>query len=339
MLAIACLLFVQAGFSQNGDKKNLLFIVTDQQRYDALGFAGNTVIKTPNMDRLAEQGVYFKNAYTPCAVCGPARSSMLTGSRVESTGVNSNEQTYYYDGEGIMTMPTFDEILAENGYHCEYYGKWHAMSSSAEVYKNPVQIAENGSSVFGPGGQSHIWRDELKDLGTAPDPGDGQFVDGMSKWPYLANPLDRYYGMTWQSLLNQGIKHSQPDQHGELLMDVNYTMTAFQAKQTLEAIERLKDSTFSITCSFHFPHSPMLTPQPYYGMYPVEDMIAPVSINDPMNNSPYVSSNSRQKRTEYSDPDKIKYMISEYYGIITEIDDWIGVILDNWIPLVLQKKP
>lgn len=329
MLAIACLLFVQAGFSQNGDKKNLLFIVTDQQRYDALGFAGNTVIKTPNMDRLAEQGVYFKNAYTPCAVCGPARSSMLTGSRVESTGVNSNEQTYYYDGEGIMTMPTFDEILAENGYHCEYYGKWHAMSSSAEVYKNPVQIAENGSSVFGPGGQSHIWRDELKDLGTAPDPGDGQFVDGMSKWPYLANPLDRYYGMTWQSLLNQGIKHSQPDQHGELLMDVNYTMTAFQAKQTLEAIERLKDSTFSITCSFHFPHSPMLTPQPYYGMYPVEDMIAPVSINDPMNNSPYVSSNSRQKRTEYSDPEKIKYMISEYYGIITEIDDWIGVILDK----------
>ena len=47
-----------------------------------------------------------------------------------------------------MTMPTFDEILAENGYHCEYYGKWHAMSSHADVYENPVQYAENGKFSF-----------------------------------------------------------------------------------------------------------------------------------------------------------------------------------------------
>jgi len=329
IFVLGCLFFTQKAFSQIENKKNLLFIVTDQQRYDALGYAGNTVIKTPNLDRLAEQGVYFRNAYTACAVCGPARSSMLTGSRVESTGVNSNAQTYYYDGDGVMTMPTFDEILAENGYRCEYYGKWHALSSHAEVYANPVQYANNGNSVFGPGGQSYIWRDDLATLGSAPGPGEGEFVDGMSRWPYLANPLDRFYGMSWQDLQNQSLKHSQPDQHGKLLMDVEHTMTAFQAKQTLEAIERLKDTTFSITCSFHFPHSPMLVPEPYYGMYPVEDMIPPVSIDDPMNNSPYVNSNSRQKRTEYTDPDKIKYMISEYYGIITEIDDYVGQILDK----------
>ena len=96
--ALGCLLFSLSAFPQDGNKKNLLFIVTDQQRYDALGYAGNTVIKTPNLDRLAEQGAYFRNAYTPCAVCGPARSSMLTGSRVETTGVVSNSQTYYYNG-------------------------------------------------------------------------------------------------------------------------------------------------------------------------------------------------------------------------------------------------
>ncbi len=152
IIMLGCLAFTQRAFSQEETKKNLLFIVTDQQRYDALGYAGNTVIKTPNLDRLAEQGAYFRNAYTACAVCGPARSSMLTGSRVESTGVNSNSQTYYYDGDGVMTMPTFDEILAENGYRCEYYGKWHALSSHAEVYANPVQYANNGNSVFGPGG-------------------------------------------------------------------------------------------------------------------------------------------------------------------------------------------
>ena len=50
-------------------KPNLLFIITDQQRYDALSLQGNKFLKTPNLDRLAKQGVWFKNAYTPCAVC------------------------------------------------------------------------------------------------------------------------------------------------------------------------------------------------------------------------------------------------------------------------------
>lgn len=321
------------GLAQEGNKKNLLFIITDQQRYDALSHAGNTVIKTPNLDRLAKQGAYFQNAYTPCAVCGPARSSILTGSNVEHTGVVSNTETYNFDGEGIMTMPTFDEILAENGYHCEYYGKWHAMSKRAEVYENPQLNSLAGKSIFGSGGQSHIWGDYLDLQGPIPEPGAGQFKDGMSKYPYTANPLDRFFGMSYAQLVASGESHSQPDQHGELHMDKEHTMTAFQGRQALEAIERLKDTTFSITCSFHFPHSPMLTPAPYYGMYPAEDMVPPVSINDNMQNSPYVTSNSRTKRTEYANPDLIKYMISEYYGIITEIDDYVGLMLDKLVEL------
>ena len=74
---------------------NLLFIMTDQQRYDALSIAGNGVLETPNLDRLARQGAYFRNAYTPCAVCAPARASILTGHTVENTGARTNEQAYY----------------------------------------------------------------------------------------------------------------------------------------------------------------------------------------------------------------------------------------------------
>ncbi len=80
LLGGLCTLFSVGALAQ--EKKNLLFIITDQQRYDALGYAGNTVIKTPNLDRLAEKGAYFPNAYAPCAVCGPSRSSILTGSSV-----------------------------------------------------------------------------------------------------------------------------------------------------------------------------------------------------------------------------------------------------------------
>ena len=89
-------------------KKNLLFIMTDQQQYKALSIAWNTVLETPNLDRLAQGGAYFKNAYTPMAVCGPARSSILTGMTVESTGVNTNSKTYFYQDEPVMTTPTFD---------------------------------------------------------------------------------------------------------------------------------------------------------------------------------------------------------------------------------------
>jgi arylsulfatase A-like enzyme len=329
---LGTLLFIsitQGSLAQEGDKKNLLFIITDQQRYDALGYAGNSAIQTPNLDRLAEQGAYFRNAYTPCAVCGPARSSILTGRTVENTGVKSNNETYFYEGD-VMNSPTFDEVLAENGYRTEYYGKWHAMSFHAEVYENPVQFTGNGSWIFGgSGGQTLFWRDHLNSLGQVPGPVAGQFVDGMSKYPYFANPLDRFYGMTNEELLSSNQSHSQPDQHGVLQLGSEHTLTAFQATQTIEAIERLKDTLFSITCSFHFPHAPMLPPEDYYSMYPVEEMIPPVSIDDDMQNSPYASSNGRKNRTEYADPQKIKYMITEYYALVTEIDDWVGKILNK----------
>ena len=77
-------------------------------------------------------------------------------------------------------------------------------------------------------------------------------------------------------------KTTQPDFHGRLMIPKEYSLTAFQAKETIKALERLKDSTFSITCSFHFPHAPMLPVEPYASMYPADKMVPPVSIKDDM---------------------------------------------------------
>ena len=77
-------------------RPNLLIIMTDQQRFDALSFAGNTVLETPNLDRLGKEGAWFRNAYTPCAVCAPARASILTGCRVANTGVISNFNNLWF---------------------------------------------------------------------------------------------------------------------------------------------------------------------------------------------------------------------------------------------------
>jgi len=165
-----------------------------------------------------------------------------------------------------------------------------------------------------------------------PKPGlkDDEFYDTFTKRAYVPDPIDSYYGSSWEEAKNNEKKRRvQPDLHGELKIPAVYSFTAYQAKETIKAINRLKDTTFSITLSVHMPHAPMTPTKPYYGMYPVDDMIPPASIDDKMENSPYKHTNGRMEMPEYSDPEKIKYMISNYYGIITEIDDWMGKIFET----------
>ena len=330
LIALVAIFLISTKVTAQVNKKpNLLFIMTDQQRFDAMSIAGNKVLKTPNLDRLAKQGARFKNAYTPCAVCGPARSSILTGTTVENNGMKVNEYAYNFKKEGLMTMPTFDEILTTKGYHCEYFGKWHTQSSHAAVYKNPLKTNKAGKSVFGPEGSLLIYEDFLNAKSPNRELRVGQLYDTYTDRPYKTNPLDKFHGKTDADVKQSKRKPIQPDLHGELLIDKEYTVTAFQAKQTIDALERLKDSTFSITCSFHFPHAPMLPTKPYSKMYPANKMEAPFSIGDTMENSPYSKANGRHEHTEYADPEKIKYMISSYYGLIKEVDDWVGKILDK----------
>ncbi len=319
-------------------KKNILFIMTDQQRYDTLSIAGNSVLKTPNLDGLDIEGAYFKNAYTPCAVCAPARSSILTGHTIEHTGLNMNKKAYFYKEDGLMTMPTFDEILTENGYHCEYYGKWHSQTSHTKVYKNPKSHSKDGKSVFVHGGQNNVYMDYINEKFPKRELKPGELYDLFTKRTYRKDPLDNCYEMTYKEVNQQNPRRRQNDLHGEVMIPSEHSFTAFQAKETMEAIERLKDKLFSITCSFHFPHPPMLPPAPYYNMYPAEEMVPPVSIIDDMENSPYQKATERMERTEYADPEKIKYMIFNYYGLVKEIDDWVGKILDKLDELNLTDK-
>jgi len=332
----------QGTAAPKGVKPNLLFIMTDQQRFDALSIAGNQVLKTPNLDRLAKQGAWFKNAYTQCAVCGPARATILTGCTVENHGIISNglADSGTQQSSTIMPQKTSDQILTDNGgYHCEYYGKWHSPEFAASCYKNPVKNAAGGRSIFGSNGDIRFFKDNYLNLVyPKPELKSGELYDTYSERPYVPNILDKRYGMNQAQVDNSGIAYAQPDLHGIISIPDEHSLTAFRAKQTMEALERLKNTTFSITCSFHFPHAPMLPGKHYSGMFPVDNMPVPVSISDPMLNSPYANSNSRKKYPEYADAQKIKYMISDYYALVKEIDDWVGEILTKLDELGLSEN-
>ncbi len=303
-------------------KPNLLFIMTDQQRWDALSIAGNPIVKTPNIDKLARQGVYFERAYTQCAVCGPARASILSGCAVETHGVVTNDHASPPESEDVFPMKSFDEILHDRGYLSEYYGKWHCPDHRAMIYRNPVEAC-HGNSPFGPPLHAR-YRAHLDKVLKRRKPASGEQIAGSFNWIYKMDPIDHRYGLEPSKA---GVKVVQPDNHGKLLVPPEHSPTAYEVSNVINALDRVGDQPFNITCSINYPHAPLLPTEPYYQMYKPQDMPVPASIDDDMSNSPYGEANGRKRLPEYRDKDKIKYMISNYYGLIKEIDDWVGKLL------------
>lgn len=108
---------------------NILVFFTDQQRWDTLGINGYPENLTPNLDRLARRGTFFKEAVTPQPVCGPCRSCLQTGQYATTTGVWKN-------GPGLKPeSPKVAELLNEAGYRTSYFGKWH-LSTHADLGGN-----------------------------------------------------------------------------------------------------------------------------------------------------------------------------------------------------------
>lgn len=97
---------------------NIIFVLTDDQRYDEVGFL-NPVLETPNMDALAERGVHFRNAFVTTALCSPSRASILTGMMMHNHGVIDNNRPL---PDGLELFPS---RLQTAGYQTAFIGKWH----------------------------------------------------------------------------------------------------------------------------------------------------------------------------------------------------------------------
>lgn len=98
---------------------NLLFILTDQHRQDGVGAYGKSPVRTPNLDRLAGEGVRFNRSYTAQPVCSPNRASILTGLYPHAHGVLENTWSL------TPRIPTLAKFLKAHGYATGYFGKWH----------------------------------------------------------------------------------------------------------------------------------------------------------------------------------------------------------------------
>ena len=107
--------------SENSDERpNIIFILTDDQRFDALGHSGNSLIHTPEMDKLASSGTYFKNAIVTTPICAASRASILTGlyERTHNFTFTSGKVRSEY------MQRSYPRLLRESGYQTAFYGKY-----------------------------------------------------------------------------------------------------------------------------------------------------------------------------------------------------------------------
>ena len=129
-------------------RPNILWICTDQQRYDTIAALGNPYVSTPHLDQLLRQGVAFERAYCQSPICTPSRASFLTGMYPSSLRVNRNGNPAFPDFPPLIT-----KTLADNGYVCGLIGKLHLTSAYGRIEER----AEDGYSYWQ---YSHAPRDD-----------------------------------------------------------------------------------------------------------------------------------------------------------------------------------
>ena len=115
-------------------RPNIVFVITDQQRFDTIAAAGFDYMLTPNLDRLAREGVLFESMYVTAPSCAPSRASLFTGLYPHTTGVYRNDERWTH---------TWVRQLADSGYHCVNVGKMHTSPFEASYGFHERHVVEN----------------------------------------------------------------------------------------------------------------------------------------------------------------------------------------------------
>ncbi|MFC7222226.1 sulfatase-like hydrolase/transferase [Halalkalicoccus sp. GCM10025322] len=283
------------------ERPNVLFLLTDQERYDLT--APDSPTDTPNVDRLSEEGMRFTRAYTPISICSSARASLLTGLYPHNHGMLNNA----HEADAIQPnlppgLATFGELLAESGYANAYVGKWHVGR-------------DQGPGDFG--FEYHGGADRHHDADLA-----GDFEDHREELGVDVSEEDleeRIYTGGEQPTLVAAVDPAP----------VEATRPYYIAERAIERLRTGVDEPFFLRADLYGPHHPYVVPEPYASMYDPADVERPESYAETFEGKPAV----HEQYLHYRGADAFDWetwaeAIAKYRGFMTLIDDQIGRILD-----------
>ncbi|MGY4283002.1 arylsulfatase A-like enzyme [Bradyrhizobium sp. LM2.7] len=303
--------------------KNVLWIMCDQLRYDYLGCTGHPSLKTPNIDAMAKRGVLFTKAYVQSPICGPSRMSFYTGRYMRSHGSHWNGWPLRV-GE-----PTLGDHLKAIGVRNVLVGKTH-MAPDIEGMKRlgipPESIV--GVRVAECGFEPYERDDGLHPTGR-PRP---KYDDYLRKQGFEAtNP--------WEHWANSGAADDGSLQNGWLLTHADkaarvpeeHSETPYMTRRAMDFIAEAETDgkPWCLHLSYIKPHWPYIAPEPYASMYSTSDMLPVIrSERERQNPHPVFGAymDMRYSRNMARDDAREK-VIPTYMGLITQIDDQMGVLM------------
>jgi iduronate 2-sulfatase len=333
------LFFCTSSIAQK-NKPNVLFIAIDDLK-PILGCYGNTLIKTPNIDRLAKMGTVFKSNYVQQAVCGPTRASILTGKRPDYTKVWDLKTKMRDVNPNIISLPQY---FISQGYSTQGIGKVYDPRCVDKELDEPswsVPYYKNAKKHYGTYGEPALGRYQLPQTKLLVEK---YFNEATAKGDAKADAND--YVQT----------KIKPSVESANVPDYAYTDGAntLKAKDVLIQLSK-KAEPFFFAIGISKPHLPFVAPQKYWDMYKQEDMPIAQFQEQPKNavkvsmhnageirvysDIAALSSYSNQKDYGLSLPiEKQKELIHGYYAAVSYADACVGVLLNTLDSLGLTKN-
>jgi choline-sulfatase len=288
----------------SGNKPNVLFLMTDQQRFDTIAALGNSHIYTPNLDRLVKRGLTFSNAYSQCPVCVPARYTIRTGCEPPTTRVFFNGYSKPVEGQ-VATMtgrcgPYLAQTMQSLGYRTFGIGKFHTSPVHEDL-----------------GYQVHLHSEEM--YGTPQN----RQNDAFASWIAAQHPEYDFI----EALMGERTEMYYMPQMSP--MPAAVTVEGWAAARAIEQIHADRTQPYFGFVSFIGPHPPFAPPIPFNRMYDPDRMPNPVRgkrETDHMDEQiPFM--NYGVWAEDINDP-HARVLKARYYGEVSYIDHCIGRILD-----------
>lgn len=322
---------------------NVLLIVTDQQRADHVGFGGNEVLRTPNLDSLAARGVVFDRCHVANPICMPNRSTILTGRVPSAHGVIFNDRSLAW------TANTFPRVLREAGYRTALIGKSHIQHGSSRDTVREFDSEPAIGTPYEPGwdewehferyleGPVEMSRDFYGFDHVEFTLGHGDMVTGHHyRWALEKGGDPAALAGEWGPQRGARTRYEDWWQVYQPAVSEEFYSTTFVAARAASWIAEAAraDAPWLLECSFPDPHHPFTPPGRWWDAYDPDAMAVPATIDDPLTDAPrhlQVIRGLKPGRNPVQmfgpTPDQVRHARAAEYGMLEMIDEGVGRVL------------